>query len=202
VVFTIPDKLNDICLKYPKTAYSILLKTAWQALQQFGDNPKHLGARLGMIAVLHTWGQNLSLHPHLHCIVPGGGISNAGYWKNAKNKGKYLFNVKAMSKVFRAKFVSGLRKQLPEIPQSLYDKLFEKKWVVFAKHSLLSPESIVEYLGRYTHKVAISNYRILNIDKEKRKPPTIIPPGNIISDTILPSDYVWWNETLVVVGCI
>ncbi|HHH52906.1 MAG TPA: IS91 family transposase, partial [Bacteroidetes bacterium] len=169
VVFTIPDKLNDICLKHPKVIYSILFKTAWQTLQQFGDNPKHLGAKLGMIAVLHTWGQNLSLHPHLHCIVPGGGISNAGYWKNAKNKGKYLFNVKAMSKVFRAKFVSELRKQLPEVPQSLYDKLFEKKWVVFAKHSLLSPKSIIEYLGRYTHKVAISNYRILNIDKEKRE---------------------------------
>jgi hypothetical protein len=110
----------------------------------------------------------LSLHPHLHCIVPGGGVSEAGYWKNAKNNGKYLFNVKALSKVFRAKFVAELRKQIPDISQSIYDKLFNKQWVVFAKHSVLKPETIVEYLGRYTHKIAISNYRILNIDNKKR----------------------------------
>ena len=168
VVFTIPDSLNEICLKYPKIVYSILFKTAWQTLKQFGENPKHLGAKLGMIAVLHTWGQNLSLHPHLHCIVPGGGISDAGYWKNTKSNGKYLFNVKAMSKVFRAKFVSELRKQIPNISQSIYDKFFKKQWVVFAKKSLIKPESIVEYLGRYTHKIAISNYRILKIDKQNK----------------------------------
>jgi len=169
VVFTIPDTLNDICLKYPKITYAIIFKAAWETLQQFGENPKHLGAKMGMIAVLHTWGQNLSLHPHLHCIVPGGGISNAGYWKNTKSKGKYLFNVKAMSKVFRAKFVSELRKQLPNLSQSIYDKLFNKQWVVFAKHSVLKPKTIVEYLGRYTHKIAISNHRILNIDKKHKK---------------------------------
>lgn len=168
VVFTIPDSLNEICLKYPKIIYSILFKTAWQTLQQFGENPKHLGAKLGMIAVLHTWGQNLSLHPHLHCIVPGGGVTEAKYWKNAKNKGKYLFNVKAMSKVFRAKFVAELRKQIPNISQSIYDKLFDKQWVVFAKRTCINPKSIIEYLGRYTHKIAISNHRILKIDKQNK----------------------------------
>jgi hypothetical protein len=101
--------------------------------------------------------------------VPGGGITDADYWKNAKSKGKYLFNVKAMSKVFRAKFVNELRKQIPQLPQFLYDKLFKQQWVVFAKHSALNPKIIVEYLGRYTHKIAISNHRILNIDKENKK---------------------------------
>jgi len=168
VVFTIPDSLNRICLKYPRIIYAILFKVAWETLKQFSENPKHLGAKLGMIAVLHTWGQNLSLHPHLHCIVPGGGISEAGHWKNAKNNGKYLFNVKALSKVFRAKFVAELRKQIPNLSQSIYDKLFYKQWVVFAKHSVLKPETIVEYLGRYTHKIAISNYRILKIDKQNK----------------------------------
>ncbi len=168
VVFTIPDSLNEICLKYPRITYAILFKAAWQTLQQFSENDKHLGAKMGMIAVLHTWGQNLSLHPHLHCIVPGGGVSEAGYWKNAKNNGKYLFNVKALSKVFRAKFVAELRKQMPNLSQSIYDRLFCKKWIVFAKHSVLKPKTIVEYLGRYTHKIAISNYRILKIDKQNK----------------------------------
>ena len=167
LVFTIPDVLNDIALKKSNIIYSILFKSAWETISQFGDNPKHLGAKMGMIAVLHTWGQNLQLHPHLHCIVPGGGVPVSGKWKNSKNKGKYLFNVKSMSKVFRAKFVANLRKKLPDLNQDLYDKLFEKKWVVFAKRPYLKPETVVEYLARYTYKVAISNYRIINIDEKE-----------------------------------
>jgi len=169
VVFTIPDSLNEVAIKEPKILYSILFKAAWQTLSQFGENPKHLGAKMGMVAVLHTWGQNLELHPHLHCIVPGGGVSVSGKWKNSKTKGKYLFNIKSISKVFRAKFVKLLRKELPEIKQNLYDKLFEKEWVVFAKRPFLKPETVVEYLARYTHKIAISNYRIKNINKENNK---------------------------------
>ena len=169
VVFTIPHSLNEVAIKEPKIIYSILFKAAWQTLSQFGKNPKHLGAKMGMVAVLHTWGQNLELHPHLHCIVPGGGVTLSEKWKNSKSKGKYLFNVKSMSKVFRAKFVKLLRKELPEIKQNLYDKLFEKEWVVFAKRPFLKPETVVEYLARYTHKIAISNYRIINIDKENEK---------------------------------
>jgi hypothetical protein len=122
---------------------------------------------LGMIAILHTWGQNLSLHPHLHCIVPAGGVTKSGNWKSTKNNGKFLFDVKAMSKVYRAKFVSELRKRLPDISQSMYDKLFEKPWVIYAKRPFGHPKHIVEYLGRYTHKIAISNHRILNIDSHK-----------------------------------
>jgi len=168
VVFTLPDTLNTVALQYPKELYRILFKTAWQTLRQFSDNPAHLGAKPGMIGVLHTWGQNLSLHPHLHCIVPSGGVTPSGYWKQSQSKGKFLFDVKAMSKVFRAKFVAQLRKELPDLPQSLYDALFKKKWVVFAKRSFKTNKSVMEYLGRYTHKIAISNYRILDINKAKR----------------------------------
>jgi hypothetical protein len=168
VVFTLPDHLNKVALFAPEKLYAILFKTAWQTLDQFSTNPKLLGAKMGMIGVLHTWGQNLSLHPHLHCIVPSGGVSESGKWKRTKSKGKFLFNVKAMSTVFRAKFVVELRKELPDLPQPLYDALFKKKWVVFAKSAFKTNRSVIEYLGRYTHKIAISNYRILDIDTEKR----------------------------------
>ena len=127
---------------------------------------------MGMIAVLHTWGQNLSLHPHLHCIVPGGGVDENGAWKNIKNDGKFLFPVKALSKVFRAKFCEKLKVNLKvkfnENQENEYEKirqsLWEKPWVVYAKKPFGSPKSVVEYLGRYTHNIAISNGRIRGID--------------------------------------
>lgn len=169
VVFTLPHEFNPFALSHGKVIYSSLFKAAWQTLQQFGANPKHLGGKMGMIAVLHTWGQNLSLHPHLHCIVPGGGLSKSGRWKSAKNKGKYLFNAKAMSPVFSAKYVALLRKSELNIPQNIYDQVFKKKWVVYAKQPFARPEHVIEYLGRYTHKIAISNHRILQIDYEKRR---------------------------------
>lgn len=159
VVFTLPDTLNQLCLYAPKTVYDILFKTAWSVLQDFGADPKFLGAKMGMVAILHTWGQNLSLHPHLHCIVPGGGLTVNGKWKYTKSKGKYLFPVKQISKVFRARFVERLRKEFDK-PQVFYDKLFSKNWVVYAKRPFASPRYVVEYLGRYTHKIAISNHRI------------------------------------------
>lgn len=165
VVFTLPAEWNEYALKHGKIIYTTLFKAAWQTLQQFSNNPKHLGAKIGMIAVLHTWGQNLSLHPHLHCIVPGGGLTNNNQWKPAKNKGKYLFNVKAMSAVFRAKYVALIRASKLNIPQNIYDKLFSKNWVVYAKQPFFKPEFVIEYLGRYTHKIAISNYRIKHLDK-------------------------------------
>ena len=169
VVFTLPSELNKICLSHPKIAYSSLFKASWATLQNFADTPKHLGAKMGMISILHTWGQNMSLHPHLHCIVPGGGITKYGKWKQAKNKGKFLFPVKAISKVFRAKYVAELRKQIPGLPQSLYDKLFSKNWIVYAKPPFSKPENVVEYLGRYTHKIAISNHRIRSINKDSKQ---------------------------------
>jgi len=166
VVFTLPDTLNQLCLYAPKQVYTILFKTAWSVLQGFGANPKFLGAGMGMVAILHTWGQNLSLHPHLHCIVPGGGVTANGKWKYAKSKGKYLFPVKAMSKVFRARFVENIRKEF-DGPQSFYDELFAKDWVVYAKRPFSSPQYVVEYLGRYTHKIAISDHRIQSLANDK-----------------------------------
>ncbi|MFC0345533.1 transposase, partial [Epilithonimonas hispanica] len=150
-----------------------------ETLQTFGENR---GLKMGMIAVLHTWGQNLSLHPHLHCIVPGGGVDESGTWKNIRSEGKFLFPVKALSKVFRAKFCEKLKHQLSlklnenqrekftENEAGNYEKLrqslWEKPWVVYAKKPFGSPKSVVEYLGRYTHKIAISNQRIRKIDAE------------------------------------
>lgn len=153
VVFTLPHELNQLCLYDPKLVYATLFETAWQTLKGFAENPTYLGARTGMIALLHTWGQNLQLHPHLHCIVPAGGVEENGDWKMSKNKGNFLFPVKEMSTVFRAKFVANLRKKKKDVPQSLYDSLFQKKWVVYAKKAFVKPEYVIEYLGRYFHPV-------------------------------------------------
>lgn len=169
VVFTLPDTLNPVALGHPQVLYKILFDTVWETLSAFGNNPEHLGAKLGMIAVLHTWGQNLQLHPHLHCIVPKGGVSKAGFWKKGKGKDGFLFSVKAMSNKYRGLFVAKLRRALPDLPQSLYDSLFKKKWVVYAEPPFGRPEHVIEYLGRYTHKIAIGNHRIVNIDEEKRE---------------------------------
>jgi len=165
VVFTLHDILNQLVLFKPKAVYNSLFDAAWNTIKVFANDPKHLGAQTGMIAVLHTWGQNLSLHPHLHCIVPGGGLSDAGFWKYARNNGKYLFPVKAMSMVFRAKYAAALRMKIPDIDKKFMHSLFDQQWVVYAKRPFGNPHQIIEYLGRYTHKIAISNHRILNIDQ-------------------------------------
>ena len=113
-------------------------------------------------------GQTLTLHPHLHCIAPAGGLSKAGKWKVAKTNGKYLFSVKAMSKVFRERFIDALKEQLPDqINVELLNRLYKHNWVVYAKHPFSGPQSVIEYLGRYTHKIAISNHRIKSISDEK-----------------------------------
>jgi hypothetical protein len=138
VVFTLPEVLNKTALHEPKMLYDTLFESAWETLQTFGKN-KNL--QMGMIAVLHTWGQNLSLHPHLHCIVPGGRVDENGAWKNIKNDGKFLFSVKALSKVFRAKFCEKLKANLKdkfnENQENEYEKirqsLWEKPWVVVIK---------------------------------------------------------------------
>ena len=169
VVFTLPSELNEVSLRHPKIVYASIFKAAWATIESFSGSPKHLGAKMGMLSILHTWGQNMSLHPHLHCVIPGGGVTKNGKWKQVKNKGKFLFPVKAMSKVFRAKYVSELRKGIPGLPQSLYDKLFSKNWVVYAKPPFSKPENVVEYLGRYTHKIAISNHRIKKVDKAAKE---------------------------------
>ena len=168
VVFTLPDTLNPLCLHKDKEVYNILFQTAWSVINSFGRDYKWLGAQSGMIAILHTWGQTLSLHPHLHCIVPGGGLTKQGKWRTAKTNGKYLFSVKAMSKVFRGRFIAALKEKLPaQMHPKLVTELYKNKWVVFAKRPFNGPQTVIEYLGRYTHKIAISNHRIKNISDGK-----------------------------------
>jgi Putative transposase/Transposase zinc-binding domain len=160
VVFTLPSELNQLCLHQPQLAYNTLFESAWQTLQSFGAKKQ---LQLGMICIMHTWGQNLSLHPHLHCIVPGGGIDAKGHWQKIHSKDKFLFPVKAMSKVFRAKYVANLRKQHFN-NKVLIETLFAKNWVVYAKKPFGNPSGVIEYLGRYTHKIAISNQRINEVN--------------------------------------
>jgi hypothetical protein len=165
VVFTLPDTLNQLCMHQPAVLYNLLFKTAWSVIESFGHDAKWLGAQTGMISILHTWGQTLTLHPHLHCIVPGGGLTKAGKWKMAKSKGKYLFNVKAMSKTFRGRYIAALKELQPEaITPQLVNALYKPGWVVYAKRPFTGPQSVIEYLGRYTHKIAISNHRIKHTD--------------------------------------
>lgn len=170
VVFTLPDVLNPLCMAHPREMYDLLFQSAWSVIKSFSSDPSHLGAASGMFAVLHTWGQNLSLHPHLHCVVPAGGLLSNGRWKHARSQGKFLFPVEAMSPVFRARFVQGLRQiareQQWKIKRDVFERLFSKPWVVFANQPFAGPEQVISYLGRYTHRVAISNNRIKSISDE------------------------------------
>jgi len=175
VVFTLPAQLNSLCMQYPRILYASLFDAAWDTIQTFSNDEKHLGATTGMISIMHTWGQQLTLHPHLHCIIPAGGLTKQGKWKHCKTNGNYLFPVKALSVVYRAKYIHHLRKHVAEhnaitekqimLPQSTIDACFKQQWVVYAKKPFSGVNSVVEYLGRYTHKVAISNHRITAIDK-------------------------------------
>ena len=171
VVFTIPHEFNSFCLKYPKEMYSILFQTSKETLFAFGNDPKHLGAEMGIISVLHTWGQQLALHPHVHMIVPGGGFTNSSEWKNCASDGDFLFPVKAMSRVFRGKFmekfITFLIQNKTPIELSLRRKLYDKNWVIYAKQPFKNSEGVIEYLGRYSHKIAISNHRIMNVSEGK-----------------------------------
>ena len=171
VVFTLPEQLNALCMSYPEHLYNMLFQACKQTVIQLGLDPKHIGAQPGMIAVLHTWGQQLWLHPHVHCIIPGGGISSAGYWKCSAGNGKFLFPVKVMSLVFRGKFMQMFKKFCAEekIPLQidLLNKLYKTNWVVYARQPFAGPPQVIEYLGRYTHRIAISNHRIKSIEDGK-----------------------------------
>lgn len=175
VVFTLPQELNPLVLGYQALLYKLLFDASAQTLLTFAKDEKYLGAQTGIISVLHTWGQQLSFHPHIHSIVSGGGITLAGKWKQAQRKGgRFLFPVKAMSVVYRACFLQGLKtlitKGLVTLPEgtelnALFDLLYSKAWVVYAKAPFGGPQAVIEYLGRYTHKVAISNHRITAISE-------------------------------------
>lgn len=165
VVFTLPACINKLAMHQPRKVYSLLFKAAWHTLQTFGADKKWLGGKMGMVAILHTWGQQLCLHPHLHCIVPGIAVDQQGYYKRLKAKSKILFPVRAMGKkMFRGKYCHLLKEQLPDEYANIKAQLYKQKWVVYAKQPFGGPEQVIEYLGRYTHKIAISNHRIKKVD--------------------------------------
>lgn len=166
IVFTLPDTLNELALIKPALLYHLLFQTAWSVLRDFAANPKLLGAKTGMVSILHTWGQNLSLHPHLHCIVPAGGLTPSGKWKASLSRGRFLFPVKKMSAVFRARMVQALREKKLLDPKTV-KQLFSKKWVIYCKKPFFGPKQVIEYLGRYSHKIAISNQRIKSLQNGK-----------------------------------
>jgi hypothetical protein len=164
MVFTLPHFFNELLPKHDKQLYNALFFASWQTIKTFSADPKYLGAKTGMVSILHTWGQQLWRHPHVHCIVPGGGITPSGKWKHCKNKNRYLFPKRALSLVFRAKFMAALRKEI-DLPQHIAKQAFKTRWVVYAKRPFASPKTVVEYLGRYTHKIAISNHRLIDVNK-------------------------------------
>ena len=172
VVFTLPHHLNGWVQLHPELIYRLLFKAVWTTLKTFGQDPKRLNGQVGMTAVLHTWGQNLSQHVHLHCLIPGGALGSNGQWHPARSN--YLFPVRALSRHFRGQMVSLLRQaatrgELSRVTRSgevddLLDRLMAIEWVVYSKHCLDHTASVVGYLARYTHRIAISNARILQVD--------------------------------------
>lgn len=177
VVFTIPDELNPLALRNKKAVFKILFAAASQTLLTIARDEKHLGAQVGFTMVLHTWGQNLLFHPHVHCVVTGGGLSSDGTrWIATREK--YLLPVKVLGKLFRGKFLAALDQayrddeldlagstaelSAPEAWRRFKDGVYKKDWVVFAKPPFGGPEHVFNYLGRYTHRIAISNHRIVD----------------------------------------
>lgn len=170
IVFTVPHQLNSLCLHNQRMYYDLLFSAVWHVLRSFGYT--HYGVESGAVAVLHTWGQNLSLHPHVHCIVPAAGYAIDGKWKNIGHSGNYLYPAPQLSDSFKGKlldsFKRALRKQ-NELPlfNDAIQQAYKTKWVVNCKPSLANAEHVVKYLGQYTHRVAITNQRILKIADEK-----------------------------------
>lgn len=166
IVFTVPHELNDICMLDSAWFYNRLFSCAWDTIRSAGY--ANFGVESGAVCVLHTWGQNLGLHPHVHCIVPAAGLSLTGNWKHIAKSGKYLFPVLKLSADFRSHFLKDLKgclikqNQLKKY-QALIDSAWAKPWVVHSKPSMAGPEHVIGYLGNYTLRVAITNNRIINV---------------------------------------
>ena len=182
IVFTIPSELNALALQNKKLLYSILFKASSETLIELSRDYKHLGAEIGFISLLHTWGQNLMDHPHIHCVVTGGGLSlDSSKWVSCRED--FFIHVKVLSRVFRGKFLDCLKKvyysnklnfsgQISDLGSRqefkiLLDTLYKTEWVVYSKPPFKSPEHVLKYLGNYTHKVAISNSRITDLKDDK-----------------------------------
>ena len=178
VVFTIPAKLNPLVLRNKRVLYDILFRSVSETLIELARDPKHLGGQIGFICILHTWGQNLMDHPHIHCIVTGGGLSYDGKRWLSCRKG-FFIPVKVLSRLFRGKVLDYLREsweseelkftgaiaQLQDPAQfsALLKDLYGREWVVYAKPPFKDPEMLLDYLGRYTHRIAIGNHRIIKM---------------------------------------
>jgi len=177
VVMTVPDLLHPIILQNQKVCYNLLFKAVSTTLDELSLDKKYLGAKTGFTGILHTWGQNLMFHPHIHCIVPGGGLNSLGKWISSKKK--FFLPVKVVSRKFRGKFLALLKEtfyngalefhgnikhleNLQEFERFL-TPIYQKEWVVYCKPPFKTAATVVEYLGRYTHRVAISNNRILDV---------------------------------------
>ena len=173
LVFTLPHELNGWIALHPEVIYRLLFKASWATLHAFGQNTKSLGGELGMSAVLHTWGQNLSRHVHLHCLVPGGVLCTNGQYK--ATRGNYLFPVRALSRHFRGRLVTLLRQAIhngelgrvtrPGEPARMLNILMGKDWVVYTKACLHHTVRVIDYLSRHTHRIAITNSRLLAVDE-------------------------------------
>ena len=173
IITTIPSELNELALYNKQEFYNILFKATSESILELADDPKWLGAKVGITSILHTWGQTMEFHPHIHNIVTGGGISNNKWIESKEN---YIFKVQVLSSLFKQKFLSMLKNielNLPEDMKNLKDPkelnnflrpLYNKDWVTYIEPPKGSPENVIEYVGRYSFRVAISNYRIKNID--------------------------------------
>jgi hypothetical protein len=182
VVFTLPDSLRPLALRNQRVVYNILFKAASETLKTLTQDPKHLGAEVGFIAVLHTWSQTLMDHPHLHCIVTGGGLCpDATQWIPCKEA--FFLPVKTISRLFRGKFLAYLKEakqkgklkfpgkidhmRQDESFNKLLSELYKQDWVVYCKPPFSNAETVMDYLGRYTHRVAISNDRVVNMEGDQ-----------------------------------
>jgi len=178
VVFTLPHLLAPLAFENKRVLYGILFRAVSETLLELARDPKHLGADIGFLTVLHTWGKNLSHHPHIHCVVPGGGLSlDHTRWVGSSDR--FLLPVKVLSRVFRGKFLDFLRRAfrqgklqlhgaLAELAtrrgfSRLFNKAYRCEWVVYTKRPFGGPEHVLRYLARYTHRVAISNHRIVSV---------------------------------------
>jgi Putative transposase/Transposase zinc-binding domain len=171
VVFTVPESLNPIALYCPEVFYAALLRSAGNALLEVGRSK--LGLELGCLTVLHTWGQNLTLHPHVHCVVPGGGFTRDGEWRSVQSR-RYLLPIKSLRVRFRALLCDALRQaaregKLDRVPGDVavieeLERVSRKRWIAYAKAPFGGPEQVLRYLANYTHRIAISNGRILSFD--------------------------------------
>jgi hypothetical protein len=173
VVFTLPDTFNALALANKRVVYGALFDAAAATLLEVAQRPRHLGARIGLLAILHTWGQNLSLHPHVHCVVPGGGITPEGKWVSCR--AGFFLPVRILSRVFRGKFIDLLRRaraagtllgvEDDRAFDGMIDTSVRSDWVVYTKPPFGGPAQVLKYLARYTHRIAISDRRLVAIDE-------------------------------------